>query len=510
MTTDYAYAYRRESTVAASGQVRLATSGGRSAHPYFFDGFVERAPIVAAGLLVVARVARSRFYTPPGMLAAVLRAADPVVTSDGRTLRFESFSACCGVHCRLDLLPDGLDRPPLASGTTNVDFNPPMRDALAGVGGIDPVRLAVGDDEVRVTTLDTSVVERRVPLPARWVDGFGEVQAVAAGMSPRLATSGVALRRFLQSLPRTPQRGVLFVAPTAGGLRLAARPSADAVPVSAVDRLRVVEPLLRHAPTVRVYAADAVSAWQVDLPGARLTVTVSPSASRGFSGEGGLLADLADETAAAAADLVSAVLACDAAVDIRTLERDTGLAEPDVRRALTHVAAAGRVGFDLATGSYFHRELPYRPAAFQARHPRLRDARTLVEDGQVTLGSEASSVRSGTSAYVVRSTSDGDRCTCAWFGCARLEPRTVQARPRRSDRAGRHLAMTMGASRRRGVFIACETGSGTVSLGSKPGPGSIRVSGTGTDCPHSSQRPPVSSRPPSASWRRARRTPAGE
>src|SRR5262245_25107974 len=120
----YDYAYLHESTVEVKGgssSVLLATSGGSTGaraakHPYFFDGFVEHAEIVAAALLVVARIARTRFYTPPGMLAGVLRSADPVVTSDGQKLRFESFSACCGVYCRLDLLPDGLDQPPLDTG----------------------------------------------------------------------------------------------------------------------------------------------------------------------------------------------------------------------------------------------------------------------------------------------------------------------------------------------------------------------------------------------------------
>jgi hypothetical protein len=424
--TDYAYTYLRESTVESrvgASSVLLATSGGSAVaratpHPYFFDGFVERAELVAVALLVVARVARTRFYTPPGMLAAVLRSADPVVTSDGQHLRFESFSACCGVYCRLDLLPDGLDRPPLDTGTTNVDFNPPMRDALAGVGGLDPVRLAVGAEEVRVTTLDTSVVERRIPLPTRWVKGLGEVQAAAAGMTAQLTTSAVALRRFLQALPHAPQRGVLFATATTGGLRLASRPSTGAVPISSVDRLRVVEPLLRYASTVHAYApaaaGEAPSAWQVDLPGARITVAQSPSASRGFSGEGGLLTDLADDAAATDADLVSAVLAYDPAIDIRTLAQRTGLAEPNLRHALTHLAAAGRVGFDLATGSYFHRELPYRPAALQAQHPRLRDARALIEGGHVTVGPADTLIRSGTNTYVVRSTPDGERCTCAW------------------------------------------------------------------------------------------------
>lgn len=421
---EYAYSYVGESVVSGSA-VLLATSGGTTAHgvvahPYFFDGFVERAEVVAAALLVVGRVARTRFYTPPGLLSAILRSADPVVTSDGTHMRFESFSACCGVHSRLDLLPDGLDRPPHGRGTTNVDFNPPMRDALASVSGLDPLRLAVGTGEVKVTTLAGSVVERRVPLPPRWVKGMGEVQAVTARMSPQWSVSGSALRRFLQTLPRTVQRGVLFVTPGAQGLRLVASPVGNAVPVSALERLRTIEPLLRHATNVQVYApatpGEAASSWQVDLPGARLTLTLSPSASRGFSGEGALLDDLADDGAASDADLLSAVLAYDPAIDIPQLVAWTGLAEPSVRRALTHLAAAGRVGFDLATGRYFHRELPYRPEVLRAQHPRLRDARALVEGGNVTLGPDGALVRSGTSTYSVRSTDGGTRCTCAWYG----------------------------------------------------------------------------------------------
>jgi hypothetical protein len=76
--------------------VLLATSGGTTSagaadHPYFFRGFLGHAEQAAAGLLAVAKVARTRYYTPPGMLAAILRAADPVVTSNGDRLRFESF-----------------------------------------------------------------------------------------------------------------------------------------------------------------------------------------------------------------------------------------------------------------------------------------------------------------------------------------------------------------------------------------------------------------------------------
>jgi len=79
---------------------------------------------------------------------------DPVVTCGGDRLRFESFSGCCGVYARLDVLSDALDGEVIDRGTTNVDAGGPLREALARVGGADPLRLTVGPDELAVTTLD--------------------------------------------------------------------------------------------------------------------------------------------------------------------------------------------------------------------------------------------------------------------------------------------------------------------------------------------------------------------
>jgi hypothetical protein len=374
VSLEQVYRYRRQSRVDTSGGVdlRLATSGGPVEHPYFFDGFVERAEVVAAALLVVARVARTRFYTPPTMLAAILLAADPIVTSDGARLRFESFSACCGVYCRLDLLPAGLDRAPRATGTTNVDFNAPIRDALAGIGGLDPMHLAVGADELLVTTLDTSVVERRVPLPQRWVRSLAESHVIAQGMRPAADYTGVQVRRFLQAQPSGTQRGVLFAVPGRSGPRLATRLAPGGVGVAGLERLRVIEPLLRHTSSVRTFGLDTGSAWLLQLPDARLTVMLSPSPSRAFSGEGGLLDDIA-------------------------------------------LAAAGRAGFDLADGTSFERQLPLDSLVLQADQPRMRDAIALADTGSVTLRADRAVVHSRDTDYVVRQASDGERCTCTWF-----------------------------------------------------------------------------------------------
>jgi hypothetical protein len=325
------------------------------------------------------------------------------------------------MHARLDVLPGALDGPALDTGTTNVDFNPPMRQALAGIGGLDPLHLAVGDD-VTVTTLDEKVTEQRVPLPERWLKGFAEVQVAAAGMRPVLDVPIVEARRFVASLPRATgaRTAPLWVVPAGRGLRLTGRAGRDSVCLAGPERLRVLEPLLRFGTRLRAYApADpgtTASVWELELRDARLVVTLSPEVSRGFSGEGGVLRDLADPRSADDALLVSTLLAYEPRIDVPALARNAGLEEERVVRALTRLGAAGRVGFDNAEAAWFHRELPYDPAALEGMHPRLRDALELVDSGAVTINGDVATVRSGDLEYALRRTPDGWRCSCPWYG----------------------------------------------------------------------------------------------
>lgn len=404
----------------------LSTSGGvtpagAAEHPRFFDDFLGHPEQSAQALLTVARVARTRFYTPPNS-ASRSWLLDPVVTSNGDRLRFESFSACCGVYARFDALPGTLEGPALATGTSNVDVNPPMREALTRVGGIDPMHLAVGEDVV-VTTMEGSVTEKKVPLPERWLRGFAEAQVAAAAMRPVFEVSIAEARRFLRSLPPASARGTFWVVRAGAGLRLASRPAGPSVGLSGAERLRVFEPLLRFARVLRVHAAEPVDArtpgasvWELDLADSRFVMTISPDRSRGFSGEGGVLWDLADEASLDDADLVSALLAFDPVIDVHRLARESALTPERVTRALGRLGAAGRVGYDSAEGAYFHRELPYDAAQVEAMHPRLAGARVLVNGRSVRIVDDAvARVTSGDVEYVVRYTGEGLRCTCPWF-----------------------------------------------------------------------------------------------
>ena len=264
--------------------------------------------------------------------------------------------------------------------------------------------------------------------------------------------------------------------PAGRGLRITTRPTPEGVSLSGLDRLKPLEPLLRFARSLRAYAAPhdpqgATGVWELELDDARLVLALSPESSRGFSGEGGVLWDLADEQSADDADLVSALLAFEPRIDVARLAAESGLPEERVTRALGRLGAAGRVGYDAAEAAYFHRELPYDAERLATMHPRLRDAQALVEADAVRLDGDTAHVRSGDTDHVVRRTetaidapargSPSTRgvaaraSTCwqrTWCGGARDEPgrprrRAGERRPRPSVRTCSSASRTATARR---------------------------------------------------------------
>lgn len=391
-------------------------------HPQFFAGFLTSPQVASAALLAVADVAAARYYQQQ------LRASlDPVVTGNGDRLRFESFSGCCGVYARLDVLEPGLDGGEVGHGTTNVDVNNPLREALSRIGSDDPLHLRVGPEELAVTTMDGPVVEKKVPLPDRWLRGFAEAQVIAAGFDLRAELPAADAVRFLRALPRGGGRaasaGPRWVVPSGNTLRPTTRAVPGAVCLPGPERLIALQRVLRHATALRVYgpavtagAAATASAWEVVLPGMRLTLTLSPDASRGFSGEGGVLDALTTDEAAEDAELISVLLAWEPRVDVADLASASGLTPERVRAALIRLGTSGRVGYDTAEAAYFHRELPYDAERVERHNPRLRSARALVTAGAVALDGALGTVTAEDGhVHRVRDEAGVLSCSCLWW-----------------------------------------------------------------------------------------------
>lgn len=398
-----------------------------------FDGYLSHPTQTAAALLLLGRVARHRFYLPPGMVAAKIASSDPVVTTSRDQLRFESFSACCGMALRYDVTADGIDNPPLRHGSTNIDLTGPTRVALAGVQGIDPLHLRISDEAdeaVTFTTFEHTVSESKAALPQRWVRGFAEAQAVGAGLTPRAQVSSAEARRFWRALPRNDGgRSALFVSIGGRGLGLTGTSGPRTVPLGGPSRLRMIEPLLRYATSVTIYGPDdgasgvgsGVSLWQLDLADGRLSCALSPTPARGFSGEGGLLHQLAGQDSPASVEFLAHYLDEDHQGELLypvELATRLSLSDGQVRGALTALAASGTVGYDAALGGYFHRQLPWTIEGAEALNPRLIAARKLVADGSVTMAAASDDVievRHGDSRHRVRGHGLSATCTCPWI-----------------------------------------------------------------------------------------------
>jgi hypothetical protein len=422
---EHAYAYPFASALSvAKGKplLALATSNAPVAERVFFSGRLLKPDIAAQLLLATSEVALRRYFVPPAMVARILRAADPVVTAAGGRLRLESFSQCCGVYARADLLPEMLSAETFGKGTTNVDFNPPMRAALAQVRAGESLDLAVTPARVAVTSARGTAVEHKVRLPVRWLKGFAEVQALAAGLEHAATLKGPEARRFLAAVPaQVKARDRVWLLPVAGGLRVSQTAAGGGAIASAgLGRLRAMGPLARHAQAMHVYAsAGGTSAFELDLGVARFTLVLSAAAARGFSGEGQLLAALSRPDVDAALARVRATLAWQSDLKGAELSRRLKLPEAAVTAALALLAAEGLVGFDARERSYFHRALPFDLSRIEDRQPRLAAARELNAAGAVTVKAARdaqieATVRSEDTAHRVRLDGEDFHCTCLW------------------------------------------------------------------------------------------------
>jgi hypothetical protein len=368
-------------------------------------------------MLTLAQVVRTRYYTPPRMVQRWIQQSDPVITCGGGLLRFEGFSACCGVYARLDLTSPAFDAERMEPGTANVDFNPPMRSALAKLRDGERARLAVSRSGFEVISEGGGAFERRVTLPVRWLKGFVEVQAHQSRMERRFTISGASARTLLRDLPRQRTAGPMYLSPGGNSLRLSQTAAGGGIPAGGIDRLRVLADVARHAVEVEVYAGhDGATAWRMETPDSRLFVVLSPEPARGFSGEGQALAALTAGSGVTAR--LRAMLRWQDSLDPVSLASELGASERDTAAALAELGSLGLVGYDLAEGKYFHRELPFDLSRVSKLHPRLADAHQLVQDGQVEMETAGASgwVRGKDGEYRVRRDAGGVwHCLCPWI-----------------------------------------------------------------------------------------------
>lgn len=423
MAIQHTYKYSHHSELDAGAgkmRLRLAAEIRPMDEVQFFEGDVLDPFNAARCLRAVSDLVGTRYYVPPGMLARILREADPVATVGDAEVRFEGFSACCSTYIRHDIDSGGYAAERLTPGTTNVDFGADMRAALAKVQADTRLRLSVRTDAVELKSDDDKVIEKRVALPIRWVKGFAEVQAHVADMTHRISLPKVQAQKFLRSLPRGQSDHEQWVTPTVQGARLSVRPLASGVMIKGTQRLRLFEQLAAAANVLEVYSSDrhGSSAWVLNFGSQRLTLVLNSEPWRGFSGDGQLLSDLARNKKSALAS-VKAQLSWQSRLDSGEIANATGHTRDDVDHAFAMLASQGLLGFDLQNGSYFHRVLPFDLDQVTKLNPRLISARELVDQNAVKVQKDGSGIRAEVVSqgvtHQVHVSEIASRCTCPWF-----------------------------------------------------------------------------------------------
>lgn len=419
----HTYRYAEASFVdfANGARLKLATSSpGVTSNPHFFDGALHQPQLAAQLLSAVHLLVGSRFFTPANSVGLAIALADPVVTSGGGMLRLEGFSACCSTYIRVDMEPQAYAGDTVGKGTTNIDFNAPMRAALAKVRDADGLALSVGSTEFALRTASAQVVEKKVELPMRWLRSMVAVQAYQAAMRKVAEVGGIAALRFLRSLPKSSTSKTPLWVAGPQGLRTTAQSDGSGVRFTDSSRLRVLESLLPKAKTLTLYAdpQQQASAWCLDFGSMRLTLVLSAEVWRGFSGEGQALHALvlADDSRPVSA--VRAQLNWQDALRADALAAQLQWPQSDVDHALQVLGVSGLVGFDLAHKAYFHRVLPFDLSLLDDMHPRLADARAMLRAGAVSVVSASpleALVQSADVSYHVRELDGVMRCTCPWF-----------------------------------------------------------------------------------------------
>jgi hypothetical protein len=241
---------------------------------------------------------------------------------------------------------------------------------------------------------------------------------------------GSSALQFLRSLPRSASpRFSTHVTGAGAGLRLTTVPGTSDVPLRGIARLRlleriapeIIELMIGHDPET------GATSWIARTQTATLSLLLSPDVARGFSGEGQALVDLADEQWRAVLPRVRATLRWQSRLDPTKLATENALEPAQIRGALAALGSRGLVGYDARAGAYFHRELPFDVDRVAELHPRLQDAKALVEAGDVRVESQEGDrvvgwVKGTDTEHHVRLGADGDdRSSCAWWAKHRGE-----------------------------------------------------------------------------------------
>lgn len=397
---------------------------------------------------------------------------DPVITVHPDELAFEAFSRDESSYGRVavnyDLFGkiDGFE-----CGTTNVDFSSRLHGQLARMRSYRHTRFDLSASGFGVAVGDGAAhKEKRIELPATWVNGFLEVQSAMALALAHVRLAPIDLFNILRVLARrrarTSPRALRWDLRPGRPTRVVFEPWEHKLELSPAtvfegdkeqtirtwgrDRLRLLERLLPVTDKIDVYLAGhgLPTIYVCDLSEATFTLALSGWTDNDWTGAQ-RFALLSRRLDVGADDLATTYHALRERryASAEQMAAGCGLGLEKARSALSTLCQAGRAMFDLSGRVYRHRDLFLEPfsakahaaklaAQAEAADPKAKAARAIFAAGNARIiarrpfkgGHKLSGSAKGDDGERVRPllSVDGEgqiieaTCTCAYFKKYRL------------------------------------------------------------------------------------------
>ncbi|WLF83742.1 SWIM zinc finger family protein [Moraxella sp. ZY210820] len=383
--------------------------------PCFFWGEMKAPVLTAKALLCLSKVVRSSFAPIP------VRLLDPIITAGQNELRFEGFSSCNGVYARLDILSDAMDGEFIAHGTTNVDFNEPMINALNAVKKSELMMIGVGDKEVNISTKQGNVQEKKVKLPDRWIKGLTSVQVYLSEMDEIFRLNKLQVMQFFASLPKSKNTN-MYLLMRANRVMFTPIYSANSIKIGGIERLRLLEMLLPYIEEMVFFQNEQSESMAVQLymNNMRFTFALSPENNRGFSGEGNILEKMTAELPTEYIYAFNHLLKSNETFNPTLLSIEHQIDFNSTESLTATLSAMGLLGFDLYQRQYYYRRLPFKMEKILSLNPRLKNAKKLISDENIHIISRThdevvAKVKGTDVEHTVVIRGNESKCTCQWY-----------------------------------------------------------------------------------------------
>lgn len=391
----------------------------KGSSPCFFWGKLHNPYELSRCLITLSNTVQSSFNLSPFQLALL---KDPIVTAGNNQIRFEGFSHCAGVYARVDVLENGQDGEFIENGTTNVDFNTPLISELGKIKKNDNLILSVGKKEVGFHKGEESFIERKVPLPNKWIKGLTTVQHYFSESEYTETLTRVQAIQLFKTIPSGKVKTDYYLIKRGNKYLFNPMKSNSAICIGGIHRLKLLQPLIPLIKELKIYPQRDMQSITFILCFDELNFVFSISRDfwRGFSGEGAALEALIEDLPDALVQAFDNYSFTNQEFNPTLMSFEEEIDISKIEQLSTKLAAMGLLGYDLSKNGFFYRRLPFKLERILSLNPRLKGAEKLLADNKVYITNindneiEAKVEGSGVHHYVIVK-GENQKCTCTWF-----------------------------------------------------------------------------------------------